>query len=328
MRALARPKPDYSYDPDVEINNLLAYRDRDYNDPSRSRQIPNVGQSGHVLIATWNIANLGVHKRRITDIKIIAEILSWFEIVAIQEVADNLNDFNLLIEELPAHFNYVFNDRAGNDERAAYIYDIRRVSLQPKIGELAIVESDKSNVKLEGISRKFHGFNRNPFIASFEVEGTKILLANCHLLYGDMETSAKKKASLERRQLEAFAISRWCDLRRKDTHAWTKNIIALGDFNIPLAQKGNPIYDALLKRGLRIPPHETRIPYTNVSNSADYDQIAVTPGLKRKIVDKGVFDFDGEIFSEIYEENAPGYWRKCAKYYISDHRPLWIQLEL
>ena len=50
--------------------------------------------------------------------------------------------------------------------------------------EVAIVESDRKNVKLPGISRVFHGFNRNPFLASFTVENTDILLANCHLLYG------------------------------------------------------------------------------------------------------------------------------------------------
>jgi hypothetical protein len=41
-----------------------------------------------------------------------------------------------------------------------------------------------------------------------------------------------------------------------------------------------------------------------------------------------VFDFDGAIFPNIYDASAPGYWRTCAKYYISDHRPLWMQLSL
>ena len=328
MRALKKPSPEHNYDPAIEINDLIAYRDHIHDDPARNRHIPQIGQAGHILIATWNIANLGVHKRRNIDLKIIAEILSWFEIVAIQEVADNLKDFDLIINELPSHFRHVYNDRAGNDERSAYIYDSRRVTLQPKVGELVIVDSDRKNVKLNGITRKFHGFNRNPFLAGFRIENTNLLLANCHLLYGSMSNSVEKKESLERRQLEAFAISRWCDLRRRDKHAWTKNIIALGDFNIPLAKPGDAIYDALIKRGLRVPPHDTKIPFTNVSNSADYDQIAVTPGLKRKIIDKGVFDFDGQVFSSIYDRDRPSYWRSCAKYYISDHRPLWIQLEL
>ncbi len=66
-----------------------------------------------MLIATWNIANLGVHKRRSDDLEVIAEILSWFEIIAVQEVADNLVDFLAVMANLPNHFAWIFNDRAG-----------------------------------------------------------------------------------------------------------------------------------------------------------------------------------------------------------------------
>jgi hypothetical protein len=258
---------------------------------------------------------------------VIAAILSWFEIVAIQEVADNLDDFFRVIEDLPDHFDWIFNDRAGNDERSAYIFDTRRVTLGPKIGEVVIVDTDRRYIRLPGIQRGFRGLNRNPYLASFTVENTDILLANCHLLYGPQRTAAQRTSSMERRQLEAYAIARWCDLRRRDTHAWTSNILAVGDFNLPRAQIGDPIFDALTRRGLRLPPHTTRIP-TNVSNTADYDQIAVTPGVLSRITDIGVFDFDGAIFSNIFNPNTPGYWRTCAKYYISDHRPLWVQFEL
>ena len=327
MRALKRPKPEHTYHVDTEIDHLIAYRDQVHADPSRDRHIPAVGQPGHLLLATWNIANLGVHKRRPADLQVIAAILGWFEVIAIQEVADNLSDFEQLAHELPDYFRYIFNDRAGNDERAAYFYDTRRVTLGPKLGEVAIVESDRKYIHLPGIQRRFHGFNRNPYIASFFVEGQSLLFANCHLFFGSQGTEAEKTLSIERRQLEAYAIARWCDLRRDDLHAWTRNILAVGDFNLPRATVGDPIFDALTRRGLRLPPHTTRIP-TNVSNTADYDQIAVTPGLLSRIAQTGVFDFDGVIFSDIYDPDKPGYWRTCAKYYISDHRPLWLQLKL
>ena len=147
------------------------------------------------------------------------------------------------------------------------------------------------------------------------------------MIYGSQASSAARKASIERRQLEAYAIARWCDLRRRDKHRWTTNILALGDFNLPKAEPGDPIFEALTRRGLSLPPHGTRIP-TNVSDSADYDQITVTPGLKTRVLETGVFDFDRAIFSDIYNASAPAYWRRCAKYYISDHRPLWMQLKL
>jgi hypothetical protein len=253
MRALTRPNPEHTYNANTEINQLIDYRDQVHQETADDRHVPAVAQAGQVLIATWNIANLGVHQRRQSDIRVIAAILSWFEIVGIQEVADNLDDLIRVLDELPNHFDCIFNDRAGNDERSAYIFDTRRVSLGPKIGEVVIVDTDRRYIRLPGIQRKFHGFNRNPYIASFTVENTDILLANCHLLYGPQDTAAERTSSMERRQLEAYAIARWCDLRREDSHAWTKNILAVGDFNLPRATVGDPIFDALTKRGLRLP---------------------------------------------------------------------------
>lgn len=327
MRALTRPNPEHTYNAGTEISHLVAYRDQVHSNPDDDRHIPQVGQSGQVLIATWNIANLGIHKRRLSDIRVIAAILSWFEIVAIQEVADDTGDFYRIANELPDYFDWVFNDKAGNDERAAYIFDTRRVALGPQIGEIVIEESDRHYITLPGINRSFGGFNRNPYLASFMVEDTDILLASCHLYYGKTGSQAERLEAMERRQLEAYAISRWCDLRRKSKNALTENILALGDFNLPRAREGDPIYDALTARGLQLPEHGTRIP-SNVSNDADYDQIVVTPGVSSRITNTGIFDFDGAIFSNIYDSGAPGYWRTCAKYYISDHRPLWFQFEL
>lgn len=47
---------------------------------------------------------LGVHKRRQEDLEVIAGIQSWFELVAVLEVADNLTDLKSIIEMLPEYF--------------------------------------------------------------------------------------------------------------------------------------------------------------------------------------------------------------------------------
>lgn len=322
MRAFEKPNPAYDYDPAAEIRALRRYRDAE-----AGRAIPGP-TGGHLLLATWNIANLGVHKRRDRDYQVLAEIVSWFELVAVQEVADDLAGIDAVMAHLPAHFGLIFTDKAGNDERAAYFYDTRRVALGAKVGEVGVTESERDDIKLPGIARAFDGFNRNPYLASFVIEGTTLLLANAHLYYGKTDTAAEEQESIERRQLEAFAIGRWCDLRRNSRSAYTTNILAVGDFNLPERNPGDPIYDALTKRGLQLPPHTTRIPRTNIANSADYDQIAFVPGLKRHIKTMGVFDFDGTIFRDLWNPPATSYWRTCAKYYVSDHRPLWAQLEL
>ena len=50
-------------------------------------------------------------------------MLSWFEVVAAQEVADNLDAFNRVLYQLPNHLDWFFNDRAVNDERAVYVIE-------------------------------------------------------------------------------------------------------------------------------------------------------------------------------------------------------------
>ncbi len=326
MRSLERPDPAHVYDVDREIARLRAHRDNVPIRPEDDRRIPET-TPGHVLLATWNVANLGQHVRRDEDLRVIAEMLSWFELIAVQEVADNRRDFDRVVELMGVRFAPLFNDTAGNNERAAFIYDTRRVALGPQVGEVGIVESDRTWIRLPGIHRDFQGFNRNPFIASFRVESTDLLLANCHLIFGKSGSAAEIAESLELRQLEAYAIARWCDLRRLDQDRYTRHILAVGDFNLPRAEPGDPLYEALTRRGLRIPPHETRVP-TNVSRDSDYDQLAIVPHLQRHIADSGVFDFDAVLFGEIWDERRPAHWRTCTKYYVSDHRPVWMQLRL
>ena len=266
------PKPTFSfnYSTNTEINALRHYRD---NQPGR--EIP-AKSNNRLLIATWNIANLGLHKRNPRDHKILAEIISWFDIIALQEVNDNISGLRDILSNLPNTCNTLFSDKAGNDERMAFIYDSNKINLLEKVGEIAVPPKDKKYIKLKGVNRKFTGFDRNPYLASFQAGKFKFILVNVHLYFGE-----DKKADRDRRSLEAYATSRWADLRRDDKHAYAKDIIALGDFNLPKAEKGDPIYDALRKRGLRIPQHSTSIA-SNLKDDKHYDQIMFFPGQTKK----------------------------------------------
>ena len=164
MRSLTKPTPPYDYQAAVQVAAL-----RNYRDSAPGRAIPPI-TPGTVLVATWNVANLGVHKRRQKDLGIIAEMISWYELIALQEIADNLDHLKAVVDRLPNHYDLVFSDKAGNAERSAYVYDTWRVTLGPKIGEIVIVESARDEITLPGISRRFGGFNRNPFIVTFQIE--------------------------------------------------------------------------------------------------------------------------------------------------------------
>ena len=81
------PKPRFAFEYQVEEEIEFLRR---YLDVEPGRQIP-AKSANRLLVATWNIANLGLQQRRDDDYQLLAEVISWFDTVAIQEVGDSLS---------------------------------------------------------------------------------------------------------------------------------------------------------------------------------------------------------------------------------------------
>ena len=110
---------------------------------------------------------------------------------------------------------------------------------------------------------------------------------------------------MERRALETFAVAKWCDLRKKSKFSFTRELMALGDFNMPKAEPGDPIYKALTSLGLELPDHSTQIS-SSISTDANYDQIAFLPQTTQDLFTglKGVFDYDAVIFPALWQDGT------------------------
>jgi endonuclease/exonuclease/phosphatase family metal-dependent hydrolase len=313
------PKPTFDFDYDVasEITAL-----REYRDTKPGRAVP-AKAANRLLLATWNVANLGVQEREESDYQLIAAMVAWFDIVAIQEVNDNLVGLREICKHLPASYRCLFSDIAGNKERLAFVYDTSKITLLEKVGEIGIPPSDLRNVKLPGIDQKFDGFDRNPYLAAFETGAFKFLLVNVHLYFG-----SESKRSMNRRSLETFAVARWADLRRKSKNVYIKDIVALGDFNLPKAEPGDPVFDALTKRGLHLPKHSTEIG-SAIATDSHYDQIAFFAGETQNDFTgrSGVFDFDGALFKTLWDTRPEEDFFAFMRYYISDHRIMWAEFQ-
>jgi hypothetical protein len=150
-------------------------------------------------------------------------------------------------------------------------------------------------------------------------------VVNCHLYFGDDD----KQDSIDRRCLEAYAVARWADLNVKSKNAYVRDIIALGDFNLPKVDASDPIYKALTKRGLQLPPHSTAIG-SSTQSDAHYDQVAFFPSqTQQEFTGKcGVFDFDGAIFRTLWQTKTEKQFKSYLRYYLSDHRPLWSEFSI
>jgi hypothetical protein len=74
MPAFPKPSVEYEYDVGTQVDALRNYSKQAGKE---DRAIPSK-QGNRLLLATWNIVNLGVQKRRDKDHRLIAEILCWF----------------------------------------------------------------------------------------------------------------------------------------------------------------------------------------------------------------------------------------------------------
>jgi len=81
MVSFAKPNFTFDFDFNAEVFALKAHKSL-RNIPEKNEQT--------LLLATWNIANLGLQKRGEDHYRILANVLSCFDIVAVQEVHDNL----------------------------------------------------------------------------------------------------------------------------------------------------------------------------------------------------------------------------------------------
>jgi hypothetical protein len=115
----------------------------------------------------------------------------------------------------------VFSDAAGNNERMTFVYDATKLSVGEEIGEVAPAPAAYRHIRLPGITQKFTGFDRNPYVATFTADGFTVSLVNVHLYFGSDFTRDKN-----RRSLETYAVARWANLRGGDPQSHVRYTLA------------------------------------------------------------------------------------------------------
>ena len=124
-----------------------------------------------VRIATWNLREFGKNNyngRSFEELYYIAEIISNFDLIALQEIRSDLTEFKKLLKILGPQWEYIATDvtdgRAGNDERMVFLYNTSDVQFRNIAGELTLKENQKvrasfgERIKLErGIRLNLNG---------------------------------------------------------------------------------------------------------------------------------------------------------------------------
>lgn len=150
-----------------------------------------------------------------------------------------------------------------------------------------------------------------------------IQLANVHLFFG-----SDAEPERQRRALECAAMVRWARLRGQSIYAGARELIAIGDFNLPNARRDgrNSVLEALTSTGLVLPGHPARIG-SSIATDNRYDQVAMFPEPARQLLaGVGVFDFDRAVFKELWERGSVKQFNEYVRYYLSDHRVMWLEV--
>jgi len=347
------------------LRNLVALREQ------LSVDVPPKDAEDNLLLATWNIRDLGKINRRGYGERLpetyfyIAEVLSRFDFVAVQEV-NELDEWERVTEILGPEWSWIATDvtdpaSGGNGERLTYLYDTRKVRFRNIAGEIVLpakllitasVEAKRADEAGEStrVVEKEVGkqFRRTPFTALFQSAWFKFEICTVHIYYGD-ESGAKLRERIQ----EIDRIAHYFGKRAEKAFEDGRSLILLGDFNI--VGQDHETMQALLSSGFQVPEALQQFP-TNVGRDKFYDQIAFRTRagdleyLEADAQDAeeraGAFDIFARLFTvdqfEQYEaaakatsngkdktgEDLKGYYEEWRTYQFSDHLPLWVRLKV
>jgi endonuclease/exonuclease/phosphatase family metal-dependent hydrolase len=300
-----------------------------------------------LLLATWNLREFGRNKmygpRLDESIQYIAEIINHFDLVAIQEVKENLADLKRLVKVLGNWWEYIVTDvvagRAGNTERIAFLYDTRKVVFDHVAGEVTLPEKKSGHWQLA----------RTPFFCTFRTGWRRFSLCSVHIYYGTAKALDKRRLN-EIKRLSEFLAEK--NVRRqRDDNGEPESIVLLGDFNI--FSPKDETFKALTNQDFIVPV----IGSTNLLKDKYFDQIAfhdprglLWPKSRtipiKNVPRQGVFRFLDSVFRDKdfesyapemtetcgrkYEmaDNKEAFFRQWRTYQMSDHCPLWVELRI
>jgi len=133
-----------------------------------------VKDSQHMLLATWNIREFDFTKggeRGYEALYYIAEIISHFDIIAIQEVRGDLVALEKVVRLLGNEWDYIASDETagvqGNGERMVFIYDTRRVAFTGIAGEIVLPPVKEKTNGGERVCNPIRQLYRTPYLCGF-----------------------------------------------------------------------------------------------------------------------------------------------------------------
>ena len=265
-------------------------------------------------IATWNIREFGKVRRTEAAIHYLAEILGQFDLIGLVELRDNLTDLGRVLNILGPYWRAVYSDMipdaGGNRERLGFIYDKRAIVFNGLAAEASEPRVKKGFEYLPEAS-----FWRAPYMASFKSGSFDFVVLTTHIRWSE---------SKESRREEIERLADWIEAKRLEKTNEDKDLIVMGDFNIP--SRDDALFKAITKHGLQVPKPLLGAHGTNLEKNKRYDQILHYPIYPESFTKAGGevdFYIDAAHIKELF---PPGLTKEKFTFQLSDHLPLWLQI--
>ncbi len=295
----------------------------------------------------------------------LAEIAGCFDLIALQEVNRDLGALERLVRILGRQWDYIVTDATegagGNGERMAFLFRSGKVWFRKIAGEVVLpdgqlvvspkaVKPPKDEEATPSVDTEDarHQFARTPFLVAFQSGWFRFSLCTVHIYYGrDSGAKLKRRIAEIERLVQFFANRQDREAKDAASGAQAENYILLGDFNVVSPE--HQTMTALQSHGFTVPD---AISGRKVRADGDhfYDQIAVRVLDPRfRVVTGGIVEMYADVFRDTEEDRsiyAPlmpaedpeeeegekeatreGLYRKWRTWQMSDHAPLWVEIE-
>ncbi|MEZ7198489.1 endonuclease/exonuclease/phosphatase family protein [Pseudodesulfovibrio karagichevae] len=223
-----------------------------------------------LVLGTWNIRNFDDnrfgHGPRIKEsLYFIAEVVSAFDVLAVQEICRDLTPLKQLMRLLGPGWDYVVTDVAeqdgGNQERLGFLYNKAKVRFKGVAGEMVLPVRDL----IEHGDKRLQ-LSRSPFGCEFQAGWFRFLFTTVHIYFGKESQGSPEYA---RRVAEIDAVAANIAKRAEKEPC---SYILVGDFNIDAM--GDPSGNALVRNGFEAVQNNLG---SNMDKTRFYDQISWLP---------------------------------------------------
>jgi len=262
-------------------------------------KFPEKKSSETLILGTWNIRNFDDNRfnygpRTDESMYYIAEIISRFDIIAVQEICDDLEPLKKLVNHLGNNYDYIVTDvthrsLGGNSERLGFIYDKNKVDFRGIVGEIVL----PPKMLISGVEKNKRQFARTPFGVMFQSGWFKFQFSTVHIYYG---SNSGNTPQYERRVKEIEAVAKYLSREAKVSDV---NQILVGDFNIK--KRGSDGFNALEKNGFKTVNNRLG---SNRDQTKFYDQISFKPRENElRFVDPDRDDRTLQFFDSVYRQD-------------------------